>query len=83
MKVISGAEIRMSLPTFFRLVDGTLPDAGGEISFLLFNLGCLLACPLQEGGRGRGWGEGRGGGRWRGYTAKCHFSPPREFLFLE
>jgi hypothetical protein len=62
MKVISGAEIRMRLPKFlrFRLVDGALPDAGGEISFLLFNLACLLACPLQEGvggrGRGRGWG---------------------------
>jgi hypothetical protein len=77
MKVISGAEIRMSLPKFlrFRLVDGTLPDAGGEISFLLFNLACLLACPLQEGEEG--------GGRGRGYTAKCHFSPPREFLFPE
>jgi hypothetical protein len=58
MKVISGAEIRMSLPKFlrFRLVDGVLPDAGAEISFLLFNLACLLACPLQEGG----WGGGGG-----------------------
>jgi hypothetical protein len=71
MKVISGAEIRMSLPKFlrFRLVDRALPDAGAEISFLLFNLACLLACPLQEEvGGGRGEGGGGGGGTQQNVT---------------
>jgi hypothetical protein len=83
MKVISGAEIRMSLPKFlrFRLVDGALPDAGAEISFLLFNLACLLACPLQEGGRGEGEGGGRGWGEGRGVHSKMSLFPTKGITF--